>query len=535
VNTRLVVLTLTVAALLVTACGNKSTNGPTGDTTPPAVVFVSPYDGASNVDIETEIQVTFSEAMDLSTLSAANVGQLDGLFDYPSDSQVLIFPVPVLDYGTNYTLLVTTGVTDTAGNALAEVFSWSFTTEPDPATTNPAVVTVTPASGSNTHIAWEPITVLFDKAMDSTSFAPGSISLASGSTPVPGVITYDPLTVTASFQPDDTLDYGTVYTATATTAVADTFGNHLSEAFVWSFTTAADPFIPFVSFDPFYDNAVVDSQVSIAMYIQHPVGVDSIRYYVDGVFVPGATSYEAPWSFDWDASGLDIGQVAVLTARAYAMDRQGESAPMSVIYLWEQMALDDNAEQLPQDVVRMLARTTDTLLELRYEFSADWADAYQDTGVDLGVFFDIDGNPNTGRNEFNGASLNGIGAEYRMILGLHGGDTAMAVWSASRWNKLFDTTGFVYHHIPDSTRVMEVGIDWSDFGNPFGARIVSINAFFHSANEITFDWVPNQGEGYVTILREHRYYGTSPTSAAKQPVPHKSQTDGKPQLPNPFE
>jgi hypothetical protein len=218
------------------------------------------------------------------------------------------------------------------------------------------------------------------------------------------------------------------------------------------------------------------------------------------------------------------------------MDREGDSDPITIIYLWEQLVLDDNAEQLPQDVARMLARTTDSLLELRYEFGADWVDAYQDTGVDLGVYFDVDGNSNTGRNDFDGSLLNGIGAEYRMILGLHGGDTAMALWTGSTWSKIFDSTEFAYHHIPDSSRVMEVGIDWSDFGMPANVRIVSINVFFHSTSDFTADWVPDQGSGYVQINREKRYFGDSPTSSSpRTTIATKAQSARALRLPNPFD
>ncbi len=527
---------LLAVLLIVSGCGGgDGPNGPVDDTTPPTVTSVNPSNGATDVDIETAIEVVFSETLTLASVNANSVGQLSGLFSFPSDSEVTILPLPVLDYGTEYTLEVTTDVKDKAGNPLAEPYSWSFTTEPDPATTSPEVVSVTPTSGSNSHIAWDPITITFDKAMDSATFTQGAITLAKGLTGIQGAISYDSASNTASFLPDDTLEYGVQHTASVTTLVADTFGNHLDETYLWTFTTASDPFVPSVSFSPFYYNAVVDSQLSIPMYVQHPVGVDSIRYFVDGAPVPSATDYAEPWAFDWDASGLDIGQVINLTATAYAMGRQGEADALPIIYLWEQMVLDDNAEQLPQDVVRMLARTTDTLLELRYEFAVDWVDAYQDTGVDLGVYFDIDANPNTGRNDFDGSSLNGIGAEYRMILGLHGADTTMALWTGSSWAKAFDTTGLAYHNIPDSTRVMEVGIDWSDLGNPLVARIVSINIFFHSTSDFTADWIPNQGDGFVAISREHRYFGSSPgSSAAKFTRPPRAQSPQFVRPANPF-
>ncbi|HZY87194.1 MAG TPA: LamG-like jellyroll fold domain-containing protein, partial [Gemmataceae bacterium] len=107
----------------------------------PTVTAVSPANGASGVAVGGSVQVTFSEALDPTTVSAATV-QLLG----PSGAAVAatvsynattftatLTPGAALGYSTSYTVLVHGGTTapvvkDAAGHALAANFSSSFTT-----------------------------------------------------------------------------------------------------------------------------------------------------------------------------------------------------------------------------------------------------------------------------------------------------------------------------------------------------------------------------------------------------------------------
>ena len=193
---------------------------------------------------------------------------------------------------------------------------------------------------------------------------------------------------------------------------------------------------------------------------------------------------------------------------------------LAITYLWEIVATDDNAEGLSQDVRRMLARSTESVLELRYEYAVNWSYPYpntfaefNDSTIDIGIYLDSDLNPSTGRTDFAGLSLNGIGADYRIIIGLHGGDTTMAYWNDSAnprfWDFSFDTTGFDYHNVPMDTNVFEIGINWSDLNNSFGVYIVNVDVHFvdTTLSSIVTDWVPNRGTGFVSITKEARYIG----------------------------
>jgi hypothetical protein len=152
------------------------------------------------------------------------------------------------------------------------------------------------------------------------------------------------------------------------------------------------------------------------------------------------------------------------------------------------------------------------LLEFRYEFWESWPNMYDtipdDTSLDLGIYFDVDQNGFTGRSDFNGIPLNGIGAEYRVIIGIHGLE-ALASWDDqnSKWDVIYDPYGFVYLILPPDTNYLEYGILWTDIGNPLAADIISINAFFFIQDDFFADWMPDQDNGHITVWHEDRYIG----------------------------
>ena len=104
-----------------------------GDTTAPTISEVSPVDGSSGAALTSSISATFDEGMDLSTLSfqtftlSAGSTAIAGALTY-SGKTVTLFPLNTLSAGTTYTATITTGVQDSAGNAIAENYVWTFTT-----------------------------------------------------------------------------------------------------------------------------------------------------------------------------------------------------------------------------------------------------------------------------------------------------------------------------------------------------------------------------------------------------------------------
>ncbi|HLD36300.1 MAG TPA: Ig-like domain-containing protein, partial [Planctomycetota bacterium] len=105
----------------------------TGDFTLPTVASTGPVASATNIAINTVITVTFSKVMSASTISATTftlsnaLGSVTGTVTCTS-ATITFTPVIALMGGTVYTATVTTGVKDSAGNALAADYIWTFTT-----------------------------------------------------------------------------------------------------------------------------------------------------------------------------------------------------------------------------------------------------------------------------------------------------------------------------------------------------------------------------------------------------------------------
>lgn len=117
------------------------------DVTAPTVTLVNPLDAATGVATNTAVKATFSEAMDPLTVTAANFtlssvlgGQVAGTVSInPLNTLATFTPTANLAVNTTYTATVTTGVTDLAGNPLAVIKAWTFTTAAA-ATVEPLVV-----------------------------------------------------------------------------------------------------------------------------------------------------------------------------------------------------------------------------------------------------------------------------------------------------------------------------------------------------------------------------------------------------------
>jgi len=114
------------------------TTGGASDTTAPTLIASSPASAATAVCLGKNVNVTFSEPMDPSTITAANFyitdpanAHLAGTLTYDTLGNTATFTVtnpPGFVANTVYTSNVTTGVKDLAGVALASASTVSFTT-----------------------------------------------------------------------------------------------------------------------------------------------------------------------------------------------------------------------------------------------------------------------------------------------------------------------------------------------------------------------------------------------------------------------
>jgi hypothetical protein len=106
----------------------------TADTTPPTVVWVLPSPDATNVDPGVVVGVLFSEQMAPATVTSSTFQVRDpggapvaGTIDFGGNA-ISFVPSQPFAPDTTYTVALSTGLTDAAGNALASPFTSSFTT-----------------------------------------------------------------------------------------------------------------------------------------------------------------------------------------------------------------------------------------------------------------------------------------------------------------------------------------------------------------------------------------------------------------------
>jgi len=105
------------------------------DTTPPVVTATSPVRNATDVSVNTVISANFSEAMKPSAISTSTVilklgaSTVAGTVTYDAAQfKVTFTPSAPLQNGMTYDMIITTGVQDEVGNAMAANYTWSFTT-----------------------------------------------------------------------------------------------------------------------------------------------------------------------------------------------------------------------------------------------------------------------------------------------------------------------------------------------------------------------------------------------------------------------
>jgi Bacterial Ig-like domain len=281
------------------------------DNVPPTVLSVSPDSGATSVAVTAPVNITFSEAMDAATITAAGnvtikttatLTNVTGTVTYNAATNVATFtPTGSLAFGTGYTLTVTTGVKDLAGNAMTSPFNSTFTTAAAPDTTPPTVLSTSPVNGTTVPIP-SVVTVTFSEAMDSASVATGgafTLKATLGAS-VTGTVTYNTVTHIATFTPSSSLSNNTGYTATITTGVKDLAGNFMAAPKVFAFTTIADTTPPTVlSTAPINGATAVPTTAVVTVTFSEAMdsasvatgGAFTLKLTVAGTLVTGTVTY----------------------------------------------------------------------------------------------------------------------------------------------------------------------------------------------------------------------------------------------------
>ena len=180
---------------------DTSSGGGSGGSTAPTVQSVTPANSATSIAVGDNITVTFSEAMQSSTIDNSTVTLTSSGSNVTStvsySSNVATINPNVVDDGllwnTQYTINVSTGVKDTAGNALTNAYTSSFTTAVLPIPTN---VTATALSATSIRVDWD---AMPGAPKYNNNRGTSSTSFTSSSSPSTNTYTWNGLTASTTY------------------------------------------------------------------------------------------------------------------------------------------------------------------------------------------------------------------------------------------------------------------------------------------------------------------------------------------------
>lgn len=341
------------------------------DTTAPTVVLTDPADTATNVPNAQIISASFSEEMDITTLTTSTFTLYDG--GTPIAGTVACIgdtatftPDADLSVGTTFTATITTGVTDLAGNALASSYIWTFSTQvgtPIVDSTPPTVSSVTPTANSTNVDRYTDITATFSKSLDPSTVSSSTVVVFADTTQIYGTATYTGGILTITFDPTNPLLYSSVVKCKLTTGLKDLSGNALATDYIWYFTVEAAPVA---------EGAPGEDEVSVPP-------VKRVRVPVDTSMLDSFVKFSTPMTATvigglWHLNGQSVTVIAdgeIIDGHVVENGKITLDTPASVVYIgkkYEGRILTnrfdfhepDATHGLIQRVIGLTVRVTDT-------------------------------------------------------------------------------------------------------------------------------------------------------------------------------
>jgi methionine-rich copper-binding protein CopC len=209
----------------------------------PMVAGVTPLRGAAGVPVSKTIILSFTESVvagdNYAGVALKDQTGADVTFTKTLSGRTLtIDPSSSLNYSVTYTVYVPAGaVRDSGGNALADDFNFTFTTEAD--TFPPAVSGTDPANGASGVPVAKTITVTFDEDVQAgDNYNLINLKHQNGSD-----VSFSKSTIGAvlTVDPDSNLSGSVTYTVYVPAgSVKDMTNNALASDYVFTFTTEAD-------------------------------------------------------------------------------------------------------------------------------------------------------------------------------------------------------------------------------------------------------------------------------------------------------
>jgi hypothetical protein len=331
---------LLIMLLLVAVCmeGCKKDEDPA---IRPTVTSTDPVNKGVNIAVNSSIAVTFSVAMNPSTITTSSftvvqgTNAISGAIAY-AGTTATFNPAVNLATATLYTVTIS-GVEDVSGTRMAKDYVYSFTTGDTPDITSPTV-TLNPTNNITGVALNQSVIATFSEPMDYTTITSSTFTVKQGATAVAGTITYTG--TTATFIPVSHFDPNKVYTGTITTGVRDMAGNALVSSQAVSFTTgsAVDVTLPMVNATGPLNNAsnVAQDKVIAITFSEamDPLTINDLTFTLrqGTTVVPGIIEYSGTTATFTPTPVLAIGPTYTATITTGAKDLAGN--PLSVNTVW---------------------------------------------------------------------------------------------------------------------------------------------------------------------------------------------------------
>ncbi len=253
------------------------------------VTQISPVDGSADVSTQTVIQIVFNRPVVPLTSIRRQEGLPEPLTIVPPvkgegqwlNTSIYVFePSETLIPGTEYSVTVGGGLTDTTGGVLEKDYSWSFVTE------RPRLADVSPYDGQNYVPAETDLTLVFSQPMDQRATEARFTLLDIEQNPVPGSIAWDGTTMT--FTPADPLTQGGVYIIRLDSgAPAATGDAAIDGGYFGQFTVIEPPTV--IQFSP--QGPDVSPYQGLQITFTSPISVETLTQGL--VITPSVKSYGA--------------------------------------------------------------------------------------------------------------------------------------------------------------------------------------------------------------------------------------------------
>jgi parallel beta-helix repeat protein len=248
----------------------------TQDVTPPQIISTFPVNGSLNIDLNTNIVITFSEAMNISTfdfICTPYAGGWSTIWNLQGNIVTLAHDPFTID--TTYTMQINSAM-DVSGNALVPGIAenpWSFTTIGD--NVGPQITSTTPAENAQYVDQDSNIQIAFSEAIDPTTLSyvcspdPGGWieGWSNGNTVL--MLSHNQFAIGTTF---------TFYVSSA----RDISGNDLEAGGVtnpWSFTTVGDLVAPqIISTSPSDNEENIDPNTNLVITFSKPMDISTVDY-----------------------------------------------------------------------------------------------------------------------------------------------------------------------------------------------------------------------------------------------------------------